>query len=380
MRKSWPAVPLGEVVRHRKEFVTIDDLKTYRRPRVQLHANGVVLRDELPGALIKTKAQQVCRAGELLVAEIDAKHGGYGMVPPELDGAIVSSHYFLFVPDERRLDPAYLHFFTKTAFFRDQVEAQGSTNYAAIRPGHVLSYVIPLLPLDEQRRIVARIETVANALTRIEDLQSEVAALSDTTVLSLHHTFAAGAARHLRDLIELYEVAVDVESSASYPQVGVRSFGAGLFPKAATLGSSTTYKRFNTLYEGAIVLSQVKGWEGALALCPSELAGWFVSPEYRTFRCRDSEVVPEYIGRMIRTAWFWNKLQAATRGVGARRERTRPEQFLDIELTMPTVRDQQRALAVIERLQKVDSLRKSTQPQRAALLPAILDRAFKGEL
>ena len=53
---------LGELLYHRKEFITIDDLTTYKRPRVQLHAQGIVLRDNVPGALIKTKMQQVCRA------------------------------------------------------------------------------------------------------------------------------------------------------------------------------------------------------------------------------------------------------------------------------------------------------------------------------
>ena len=91
MSKQWPTVRLAEVLRHRKEFITIDDLTNYRRPRVQLHAQGIVLRDDVPGALIKTKAQQVCRTGEFLVAEIDAKVGGFGIVPKTLDGSIVSS-------------------------------------------------------------------------------------------------------------------------------------------------------------------------------------------------------------------------------------------------------------------------------------------------
>ena len=161
MSVAWPQVPLGEVVAHRKEFVTIDDLETYRRPRVQLHAKGIVLRDSVPGTLIKTKKQQVVRAGEFLVAEIDAKVGGFGIVPNELDGAIVSSHYFLYGHLADRLDNKYLGCFVKTRAFREQVEAQGSTNYAAIRPGEVLDYKIPLPPLDEQRRIVARIEELA---------------------------------------------------------------------------------------------------------------------------------------------------------------------------------------------------------------------------
>src|SRR5712671_4704455 len=55
MKHAWQKVRLGEVLRHRKEFITIDDLTNYKRPRVQLHVQGIVQRDEVPGALIKTK-------------------------------------------------------------------------------------------------------------------------------------------------------------------------------------------------------------------------------------------------------------------------------------------------------------------------------------
>lgn len=151
MSKAWSKVRLGEVLKHRKEFITIDDLTSYKRPRVKLHVQGIILRDEVPGALIKTKTQQVCQAGEFLVAEIDAKVGGFGIVPDTLQGTIVSSHYFLFVIDKFKLDRRFLDYFIRTPAFRDQVEAQGSTNYAAIRPSHVLGYEIPLLPLAEQR-------------------------------------------------------------------------------------------------------------------------------------------------------------------------------------------------------------------------------------
>lgn len=118
---QWPTVPLGEVLDHRKEFIEINDLEHYKRCRVQLHAQGVVLRDNVPGAEIKTKKQQVCKAGEFLVAEIDAKLGGYGIVPAELDGAIVSSHYFLFGIREERLDRSFLGYFIRTPGFFEQV-------------------------------------------------------------------------------------------------------------------------------------------------------------------------------------------------------------------------------------------------------------------
>jgi type I restriction enzyme, S subunit len=169
---AWPLVPLGEVLRHRSEFITIDDTRRYQRCRVQLHGQGVVRRDVVEGLAIKTKSQQVCRAGEFLVAEIDAKHGGFGVVPAELDGAIVSSHYFLFVVDGERLDGRFLGYVVRTDAFRNQVSAQGSTNYAAIRPADVLGYRIPLPPPDEQRRIV----DLQGQIDQLRQLQAEVAA------------------------------------------------------------------------------------------------------------------------------------------------------------------------------------------------------------
>jgi type I restriction enzyme M protein len=164
-RDAYPLVELGRVLRHRSEFINIDDSAAYKRCRVQVRAQGVVLRDIVPASKVKTKRQQVCRAGELLVAEIDAKVGGFGIVPDEMEGAIVSGHYFLYEVDDSLIDRAYLAALLRTKFFQDQVQAQGSTNYAAIRPAQVLCYRIPLPDLEEQRSIVAEREM----LTRLEE-------------------------------------------------------------------------------------------------------------------------------------------------------------------------------------------------------------------
>jgi type I restriction enzyme, S subunit len=176
--KRWSEVALGEVVTHRSEFFAIDDLTEYKRCRVRLHAQGVELRDQIPGALIKTKAQQRCRPADFLVAEIDAKVGGYGIVPDSLDGAIVSSHYFLFELERTRLDPRFLGYFSRTQRFGDQVKARGSTNYAAIRPNHVLGYKIPLPPLAEQQRLVVHLDSIAARLARVQKLREETASQS----------------------------------------------------------------------------------------------------------------------------------------------------------------------------------------------------------
>lgn len=167
---NWPLVNLGDVIAHRKEFIIVDDLKTYKRCRVQLHAKGIVLRDIIYGSQIRTKRQQECRSGEFLVAEIDAKVGGYGIVPSDLEGAIVSSHYYLYTIDDTSLITDFLRLFIQTTHFRRQISARGSTNYASVRPHEVLNYTIPLPPLEVQRCIVGQLES----LEELRDLQSQV--------------------------------------------------------------------------------------------------------------------------------------------------------------------------------------------------------------
>ena len=235
-------------------------------------------------------------------------------------------------------------------------------------------------PLTDQRRIVVWIEELAARINEARELRQQAAREVEAFVTSFHTQLSGTRTKKLGDVLRLDEDAVLVAPTGSYRQVGVKSFGEGLFPKSAIAGSETTYKTFNRLYEGAFVLSQVKGWEGAVAICSGDLAGWFVSPEYRTFRCLEGQARPGYLAPLVRTEWFWGRLGHATRGVGARRERTRPEQFLNIEIPMPGIDRQRQGEKLFAKLAAVKKLQTETVAELNALMPSILDQAFKGEL
>lgn len=155
---GFPTSRLGSFLDLRRDWIVVDDLQTYKRARVQLHGRGVVLRDRIDGAALKTKKQQIVRTGQFLVAEIDAKVGGFGIVPPEVDGAVVSSHYFVFDIDESACLTGWLDAYVQSGLLEDQVVARGSTNYAAIRPQQVLEFEIPLPSVPEQRRLIGQRE------------------------------------------------------------------------------------------------------------------------------------------------------------------------------------------------------------------------------
>ena len=236
---------------------------------------------------------------------------------------------------------------------------------------------MPTPPLLKQQRVVQHLksldEKTRQLVKHIDAIETEAAAL----LMSLHHRLSDGRVVRLGDMIELFEDAVTIRPDGQYPQVGVRGFGGGLFAKPALAGTDTTYRAFNRLYADAIVMSQVKGWEGALAVCPPSLAGMFVSPEYRTFRCSPELTSPAYMDALIRTPWFWSLLQAATRGVGARRERTRPEQFLNVELELPKLHEQQQVVGILSRQIALKERHAEIRAANDAMVPATLERIFQ---
>jgi type I restriction enzyme S subunit len=242
------------------------------------------------------------------------------------------------------------------------------------------SIEIPLPPLDEQRRVVARIEELATKVATAKALRLYASKEAEAIIVSTHIALSRFVPEPLANFIDLYEDPVPIEVGKPYPQVGVRGFGGGLFSKPPVLGGETTYRAFNRLYPDAVVMSQVKGWEGAVAVSPSELVGYFASPEYRTFRCKEDRCLPAYLATIVPTEFFWGRLKDATRGVGARRERTRPEQFLQLKIPMPSLAEQYRALKIFERIRTVQVLQTETAAELDAMLPTILDKAFKGKL
>jgi type I restriction enzyme S subunit len=336
MIKRLPTVKLGEVLRQRKEFITIDDLTTYKRPRVQLHTQGIVLRDNIPGALIKTKTQQVCQAGEFLVAEIDAKVGGFGIVPTALNGSIVSSHYFLFVIDETKLDRSFLDYFIRTPGFRDQVAAQGSTNYAAIRPSHVLGYEIPLPPLSEQRRIVARIDDLASQINEARTLRHQSAEEAEALLRSIltHDQHAQPTAMH--ELVKQRVPDVKVRADESYQFAGVYCFGRGVFKGTRKSGMDFAYSHLTRLRKGDFVYPKLMAWEGAFGIVPPDCDGFVVSTEFPVFEVLQERVLPEVIDIHFRTPSVWPAIAGASTGTNVRRRRLNPQDFLKYEMPLPS--------------------------------------------
>jgi type I restriction enzyme, S subunit len=185
----------------------------------------------------------------------------------------------------------------------------------------------------------------------------------------------------LGDVLRLDLHKVSIDPSEMYPMVGVLSFGKGLFDKDPIVNGNTSYKHFLRLKENHFVMSQLFGWEGALATCDSNFSGKYVSPQFPTFTCDDSRLNLKFLKWNSATKRFWDELATRTNGMGDRRRTLNPAALFECQIPLPPLEVQQsivtRIDTVQQKLQAADELRTSIDKDIASLLAVRFQQTLK---
>jgi len=288
-----------------------------------------------------------------------------------------------------------LNYYIRTPAFRDQVSAQGSTNYAAIRSKDVLGYTIPLPPLTEQRRIVARIEELAAKIEEARGLRREAvaaaAALISTEIAAI---FSTGRQKgwpsgQLEDYItdDCYgtsEKTIDDMLGTPILRMGNIQNGKLDFHDLRYLYLNERDRKRLLLSRGDILVNRTNSAElvGKCAVFDRDDEFSFASYLIRLrldMEKADPYLVAAYINSPSGRAYMFSERKQMTgqANVNATILKALP-------LSLPPLPEQRRIVAYLDSLQaKVDAL-KALQAETAAeldaLLPSLLDKAFKGEL
>lgn len=172
----WPLVPLGHVLTKSEEWVPIHPDQRYKEVTVRLWGNGVVLRREVLGAEIRASSRIRVHVNQFIISRIDARNGASGLIPDELEGAVVSNDFPVFTTASAKLEPKYLGWLGKTKNFIEFCKAasEGTTNRVRLKEDRFLATAIPLPPLHEQRRLVERIDALAAKIEKAKRLRYEL--------------------------------------------------------------------------------------------------------------------------------------------------------------------------------------------------------------
>ncbi|MFH0246204.1 hypothetical protein ACGRHY_28150 [Streptomyces sp. HK10] len=150
----------------------------------------------------------------------------------------------------------------------------------------------------------------------------------------------------LSRFLKLNVKTVDVDPEQTYPTVGVLNRGRGLLYRDPVAGKATSYKKLNRIGPGVLVYSRLKAFEGAITVTPDDLPEMFASQEFPTFTFAP-EADPEFFRILTTTRHMWEALQGASKGMGGRRERVKPADFLNIVMDIPPLPLQERIVEVV---------------------------------
>lgn len=382
MSKQWPKARLDDVLRRSEQTISLQLDVNYHEVTVKLWGKGVVPRGTVTGAEISSSRRFVAHAGQFILSRIDARNGAFGIVPPELDGAVVTNDFPLFDPTLERIHPSFLNWLSRTRGFVELCRraSEGTTNRVRLQEDRFLAFEIPLPSLPDQRRLVARIEEIAARLEEARSLRQYAAEEVEVLFRPILAHDKKITLTAMRELVRLRTPEVTVRADESYQFAGVYSFGRGVFKAAKKTGLDFAYPRLSRLRTGDFVYPKLMAWEGALGVVPPECDGYVVSTEFPVFEVIEERVLPEVLDTYFRTPSVWPAISGASTGTNVRRRRLNPQDFLDYKMPLPSRETQLLLRSVKEDMDALKRLQTETAAELEALLPAVLDQVFQGEL
>ena len=170
--KDWREVTFGDILEVVVRPAEVKPDQRYQLINAKRNRGGIVPRTSLLGDQIKTSTQFYVAANDFVISRRQIVHGACGIVPPELDGALVSNEYSTLVPKDGLLLP-YLGYYAHTIHFQ-QTCFNSSVGVAiekmVFNLGHWLRHRLYLPPIEYQREVVDILSTTDRTIARMEKL------------------------------------------------------------------------------------------------------------------------------------------------------------------------------------------------------------------
>jgi type I restriction enzyme S subunit len=360
------------------------------------YARGLFLKRPIAGSATSAKVLFRVKKDQFIYSRLFAFEGAYGVVPAEFDGAFVSNEYPTFDVDRSRLLPQFLELYFKQPTVWEAV-AKASTGVGHRRqrvpPSGVLSTTIPLPPLSDQQGMVARIDAIAGKIEEAKRLrgeaEQEAAALWERAAAEFCDRSVEDAP--LRPLADILEVRGGGTPSKSNP-----FFWEGRIPWVSPkdmklreirdsidhISEAATRETAAKLVEPGAVLVVVRGMILAHTVPSAVLRVPAAINQDMKALIPGPDLLPEYLA-----AWFWaynHRLLGLVEKSTHDTRKLQTPKLLDTKIPVPPIEQQRRIIDDLLKLER--RVRELVDHQSLsaialdAVMPAVLDRAFRGEM
>lgn len=397
MSTAWPTARMSDVAPLVRRPVETAAHKNYREVGIRSFGKGIFHKPLTTGLEIGSKRVFAIEPGDLLFNIVFAWEGA-GAVATDTERGMIGSHRFLTcVADKRQADAKFLSYWFQRGeglAALQQASPGGAGRNRTLGVEKLAQIAVPIPPLQEQRRIVARIEALA---TKVK----EARALRDNSAAESRALMPAAVSAFERIWL----------STNTKLGSGVLSYKNGLSRRPSGEEDGPIVLRLADVSEGVVNLSgprrvaQSETEREAYSLTNADLlvvrvngsrsiVGRFIevpiSEESLSFndhliRIRLDQAVfnPRFVAAMARGGAARKHIETAA--ITTAGQLTINQTMLaDTPMPRPPLAEQQRIVAELDALQArvdtVKALQADTAAELDAMMPAILDKAFKGEL
>jgi len=398
---AWPLTSLAQILAPISRPAPVEPLKTYPLLGMHWYAEGLYIKERKPGSQIQATILYQVKAGDFVYNRLFAWKGAFGIADADTADCYVSNEFPCFRVDETRAFPAFLlKYYSQSSIWQEAQESSSGTTPTSrlrLKVEQLLAMQIPLPPLDEQRRIVARIDALAARIEEARGLRRQAG--EETEALE-------GATRN-----KLF----DPHENASWPVMTlgeVADIRSGVTLGRTVIGETipVPYLRVANVQDGYLDLDVIK----EIAILASELDKWHLEPgdvllteggdwdklgrgtvwrgeiplcihQNHIFRVRanPNQFVPDFLAALIGSPYGKEYFQGASKQT-TNLASINQTQLKAFRVFCPPLAEQRRIVAYLDDLQaRADALRRlqaETAADLEALLPAVLDQAFRGEL
>jgi len=331
------------------------------------------------------------RRGDVLMTEGgDYDKLGRGCVwSDQVPNCLHQNHIFAVRPQRKHLLPEFLALTMGSSYGRAYFTATSkqSTNLASTNSTKLRNFPLPLPGGSEQSSIAtfldretARIDAlVAKKQRLIELLQEQRTSIITSAVTKGLEESDGGCQvgsenfpevplgwemRKLRRILAQRKRPVAVHPDDDYQEIGIRSWGRGIFHKDPVKGAWLEDKSVYRIEPGDFVLNIVFAWEGAAAVATEAERGMVGSHRFPTFLVSE-DVDLDYLLMVFQVGQGRWLMEVNSPGSAGRNKTIRLNQFLDELIPLPPLATQQ---ALVRRVREEEQrLADLTQKLRIAI-------------
>lgn len=155
------------------------------------------------------------------------------------------------------------------------------------------------------------------------------------------------------EILKLERRAVTVDPSGTYEEIGVRSFGRGIFHKEPISGIDLGSKRVFRIQPGDLVISNVFAWEGAIAVATEAEAGKIGSHRFMTFIPTEDRIDTSWAAWYFRSEPGLELIRQASPGSAGRNRTLAIDRFQALEIPLPSIDEQTNVANHLTTLQQI---------------------------